>query len=289
MRGLAAGCGVPAAPHGGADHADGLVSSGARQEPARAPLALASGRPADGSQSHAQPHGQRGERGSRDHPRGRLELGTPSRKDFATRVREMAGNEPELMAMLEPLLAVLASMMKELAKLTKRVLDIVKHEETCRQLMTTPSAACWPRPFQGSDRRPPGLRWHRPDQRAHLPRHHRPTGAVRKIARRRCASGPDAEPISVRRNGHHGQDQPLRRRTRPHRPGRGRAHAFGAQHEMVGAARLGLGHCQAPRHGQGQDRGRPKARRDPAPDVARRQRFPLRQGGPGLRPRALKG
>ena len=27
-----------------------------------------------------------------------LELGTPSRKDFATRVREMVGNEPELTA-----------------------------------------------------------------------------------------------------------------------------------------------------------------------------------------------
>jgi transposase len=67
-----------------------------------------------------------------------IKLGTPSRKDFATRVREMVGNEPELTAMLEPLLAVLASMIEELARLTKRVLDIVKHEATCRQLMTTP-------------------------------------------------------------------------------------------------------------------------------------------------------
>jgi transposase len=61
-----------------------------------------------------------------------IKLGLPSRKDFATTVREMAGNEPELMAMLEPLLAVLASMMKELARLTKRVLDIVKHEHPPR-------------------------------------------------------------------------------------------------------------------------------------------------------------
>ena len=67
-----------------------------------------------------------------------IKLGTPSRKDFATRVREMVGNEPELTALLEPLLAVLASMLEELARLTRRVLDIVKHEKTCRQLMTTP-------------------------------------------------------------------------------------------------------------------------------------------------------
>jgi len=67
-----------------------------------------------------------------------IKLGTPSRKDFAARVREMAGDQPELMAMLEPLLAVLARMIEELARLTRRVLDIVKTETTCRQLMRTP-------------------------------------------------------------------------------------------------------------------------------------------------------
>jgi transposase len=63
-----------------------------------------------------------------------IKLGTPSRKEFAARVREMAGGEPELMAMIEPLLAVLASMIEELARLTRRVLDIVEHEKTCRRL-----------------------------------------------------------------------------------------------------------------------------------------------------------
>jgi transposase len=67
-----------------------------------------------------------------------IKLGTPSRKDFAARVREMAGNEPELMAMIEPLLAVLAAMIEQLARLTKQVLDVVKSEATCRQLMTSP-------------------------------------------------------------------------------------------------------------------------------------------------------
>ena len=46
---------------------------------------------------------------------GGIKLGTPNRKDFAARVREMAGNQPEPMALLEPLLAVLTSMIEPLA------------------------------------------------------------------------------------------------------------------------------------------------------------------------------
>jgi hypothetical protein len=40
-------------------------------------------------------------------------------------VHEMTGHQPELMAMLESLLAVLSSMIEELARLTKRVIAIV--------------------------------------------------------------------------------------------------------------------------------------------------------------------
>ena len=50
----------------------------------------------------------------------------------------MAGNQPEPMALLEPLLAVLASMIEQLARLTKLVLDLVRDEAICRQLMTSP-------------------------------------------------------------------------------------------------------------------------------------------------------
>lgn len=67
-----------------------------------------------------------------------LKLGKPSRRDFATRVREMAGDEHELMAILKPLLTVLATMIEQLARLTKRAFDIAKTEKICRQLMTTP-------------------------------------------------------------------------------------------------------------------------------------------------------
>jgi len=54
------------------------------------------------------------------------------------RVRELAGSDAEVMAMGEPLLAILNTMLKEFARLTKQVLDIVRHEQVCRRLMSAP-------------------------------------------------------------------------------------------------------------------------------------------------------
>lgn len=65
-------------------------------------------------------------------------LGTPSRTAFAGRVRELAGADTEVMAMVEPLLAILGVMLKEFARLTKQVLDIVRKERVCGRLMSAP-------------------------------------------------------------------------------------------------------------------------------------------------------
>ena len=67
-----------------------------------------------------------------------IKLGKPSRTAFDKRVREMASSDPEVMDLIRPLLAVLKTMMEQLATLTKQVLDIVKSEETCRRLMSVP-------------------------------------------------------------------------------------------------------------------------------------------------------
>lgn len=67
-----------------------------------------------------------------------VKLGTPSRTAFAGRVRELAGADAEVMTMVEPLLAILSVMLKEFARLTKQVLDIVRKEEVCRRLMSAP-------------------------------------------------------------------------------------------------------------------------------------------------------
>ncbi len=67
-----------------------------------------------------------------------LKLGTPSRSAFADRVRELAAGDDAVAPLVEPLLAVLATMLREFARLTKQALDIVRREEVCRRLMTVP-------------------------------------------------------------------------------------------------------------------------------------------------------
>jgi transposase len=67
-----------------------------------------------------------------------IKLGTPSRAAFADRVRELAGGDALAAPLVEPLLAILATMLREFTRLTKQVLDIVRKEMVCRRLMSVP-------------------------------------------------------------------------------------------------------------------------------------------------------
>jgi transposase len=67
-----------------------------------------------------------------------LKLGTPARAAFAGRVRELAGDDQAVMPIIEPLLAILETMLAELARLTKQVLALARNEEVCRRLMSVP-------------------------------------------------------------------------------------------------------------------------------------------------------
>jgi transposase len=67
-----------------------------------------------------------------------LKVGTPSRKDFPARVRELAAGDPVLIGLTKSLLSVIEVMTQEVNTLTKRVLDQVKVEPICRRLMTVP-------------------------------------------------------------------------------------------------------------------------------------------------------
>ena len=67
-----------------------------------------------------------------------LKVGTPSRKDFPARVRDLAADDPVLASLAESLLSVIEVMTQEVDRLTKRVLDTVRVEPTCRRLMTVP-------------------------------------------------------------------------------------------------------------------------------------------------------
>ena len=67
-----------------------------------------------------------------------IRLGTPSRAAFAGRVRECVGDDLALPPLVEPLLAILATMLDQLAHLTRQVFDIVRGEKVCRRLMSVP-------------------------------------------------------------------------------------------------------------------------------------------------------
>jgi transposase len=69
---------------------------------------------------------------------GGIKLGTPARAAFAERVRELADDDLLIMPLVTPLLAILATMLDELARLTKQVLVIVRGETVCRHLMSVP-------------------------------------------------------------------------------------------------------------------------------------------------------
>jgi transposase len=69
---------------------------------------------------------------------GGLKLGTPSRTAFAGTVRDLVADDATLKPLVEPLLAILTTMLEQLARLTKQVLDIARREEVCRRLMSVP-------------------------------------------------------------------------------------------------------------------------------------------------------
>jgi transposase len=69
---------------------------------------------------------------------GGIKLGKPARAAFVGRVRDLAGDDPLVTRLVEPLLAILATMLDQLSRLTKQVQDIVRGEKVCRQLMSVP-------------------------------------------------------------------------------------------------------------------------------------------------------
>jgi transposase len=67
-----------------------------------------------------------------------LKLGTAGRAAFAGRVRELTEGDAPVTKLVEPLLAILTTMLDQLARLTKQVQDIVRQEAVCRRLMSVP-------------------------------------------------------------------------------------------------------------------------------------------------------
>jgi transposase len=107
-----------------------------------------------------------------------LKVGQASRARFAARVRESADGDRLVLGLVEPLLAVLATMLEQLARRTRRVLSIVRRETTCPRLMSVPGVgAITALAFRATNDRPERFRRSR-DVGLHL-----------GLTRSRCQSG----------------------------------------------------------------------------------------------------
>ena len=159
-----------------------------------------------------------------------VKLGTPSRADFAERVRELGGDDIEAEPLVEPLLVILVTMLRELTRLTKRVLDVVRRENVCRRLMRVPGVGpITALDFRGTVDRPDRFK-HSRDVGAHL--------------------GLTAARYQFGETDTQGRIQPMRGRTRSHGSLRSSPYAAHAQPQMVESSRLGHEDRQTSRHGE---------------------------------------
>ena len=67
-----------------------------------------------------------------------LKVGVVRTVKFEARIRELVENLPDLAALVEPLLIVLRTLREQFCILHRRLLAIVRDDDVCRRLMTTP-------------------------------------------------------------------------------------------------------------------------------------------------------
>src|ERR1043166_7545707 len=67
-----------------------------------------------------------------------LKVGIAGRTRFEARIKELVEHVPDLAVLVEPLLVVRRVLREQMAVLHRRLLTIVRDDEVCRRLMTTP-------------------------------------------------------------------------------------------------------------------------------------------------------
>ena len=67
-----------------------------------------------------------------------LKVGMVGKVKFEARIKELVENSPDLAALVEPLLVVRRVLREQIVILHRRLLAIVRDDEVCRRLMTTP-------------------------------------------------------------------------------------------------------------------------------------------------------
>ena len=60
-----------------------------------------------------------------------------------TSARDLVEDLPDLVALIEPLLIVRRALREQIVILHRRLLAIVRDDEVCRRLMTTPGVGRW--------------------------------------------------------------------------------------------------------------------------------------------------
>ena len=67
-----------------------------------------------------------------------LKVGMVGKVKFEARIKELVENLPDLAALVEPMLIVRRTLREQIVILHRRLLAIVRDDEVCRRLMTTP-------------------------------------------------------------------------------------------------------------------------------------------------------
>jgi len=67
-----------------------------------------------------------------------LKVGMVGKVRFEARIQELVENLPDLAVLVEPLLIVRLALREQIVILHRRLLAIVREDEVCRRLMTTP-------------------------------------------------------------------------------------------------------------------------------------------------------
>ena len=72
-----------------------------------------------------------------------LKVGIAGKVKFEARIKELVENLPDLAMLVEPMLIVRRVLREQIIILHRRLLAIVRDDEVCRRLMTTPVSAPW--------------------------------------------------------------------------------------------------------------------------------------------------
>ena len=73
-----------------------------------------------------------------------LKVGMVGKVRFEARIQELVENVPDLAVLVEPLLIVRQVLREQIVILHRRLLAIVREDEVCRRLMTTPGVITLP-------------------------------------------------------------------------------------------------------------------------------------------------